>query len=108
MLLLPLYLDHLGASRTEIGTIMPMATLGSVFLRPGVAWSLDVLGRKTTLVLLTVLLAAAMGSFGLVRELGPLVYVIRAFVGMGVGGLWTAYFTVASDIVPEDRRTEGI
>jgi MFS family permease len=108
MLLLPLYLSFLGASRTEIGTIMAMSAMGSIAARPAIAWALDVVGRKRTLIVGTGSLALAMFSFYFLTELSPLVYFIRLFMGAAVGALFTGYFTFAADIVPSKRRTEGL
>jgi MFS family permease len=33
---------------------------------------------------------------------------MRVLVGLGSGALFTGYFTLAADIIPESRRTEGI
>jgi MFS family permease len=44
----------------------------------------------------------------LVDELGWLIYTSRILFGVGTGALFTAYFTLAADIVPPSRRTEGI
>lgn len=108
MLLLPLYLDHIGASRTEIGAAMAAAGIGGIALRPAVGWALDTIGRRPTLVVGTLILCAGMGLLGLVETMGPWVYVIRVIIGIGVGTLFTGYFTFAADIIPPSRRTEGI
>ena len=108
MLLLPLYLDYLNASRTEIGAIMASAAVGGLIFRPLVGWSLDVLGRRPTLIAGTIMLAAGMGLVFFVHTIGPLVYVQRVVMGIGTGALFTGYFTFAADLVPESRRTEGI
>ena len=108
MLLLPLYLDFLGASRTEIGAIMGAAAIGGLGFRPVVAWALDRVGRKPTLVVGTVILAVSVASLGLITEIGFGVYAVRAAIGVGIGALFTGYFTFAADFVPESRRTEGL
>lgn len=108
MLLLPLYLDYLDASRTEIGAIMASAAVGGLFFRPLVGWSLDVLGRKPTLIVGTVLLSVGMSLVFFVRDVGPLAYIQRIVYGLGTGALFTGYFTFAADLVPESRRTEGL
>ena len=56
MILLPLYLDYLGASRALIGSIMSVGAVGGLLARPLVGWALDVLGRKTTLIAGTLVL----------------------------------------------------
>ena len=108
LVMLPLYLEHLGASRSAIGAIMASAAVGGVLFRPLVGWVLDAVGRRPTLIVGTVLLSSAMGLIGLVDRIGPLVYVARVLYGIGVGATFTGYFTFASDIVPEHRRTEGL
>ena len=108
MLLLPLYLVHLGASRTVIGAVMGSAAIGGLALRPLVGWALDRLGRKPTIIAGTLITTVGMALLWFVTELGWMVYVVRVTVGIGTGALFTAYFTLAADIVPASRRTEGI
>jgi MFS family permease len=108
MMLLPLYLQHLGATRTEIGIIMATAAVSGLLTRPAVAWSLDTLGRKPTLVTGTVILVAGMSLIGAVDGLGPMIYLARVVIGAGIGILFAAYFTYAADLVPPARRTEGL
>ncbi len=108
LILLPLYLAHLGASRTQIGTIMSTAAMGGLLFRPLVGWSLDVFGRRPTLAVGTVVLVVAMWLVGAVESLGPLIYVHRVLVGIGGGALFTGYFAFAADMIPSSRRTEGI
>jgi MFS family permease len=40
--------------------------------------------------------------------MGPFVYGVRVLFGVGQGALFTGYFTLAADLVPPARRTEGI
>lgn len=108
MLLLPLYLDHLGASRAQVGQIMATSAVGGLALRPLAGWALDTWGRRPTLMVGTVVLVCAMGMVGLVDRIGWLIYVQRLLLGVGVGTLFTGYFTFAADIIPPSRRTEGI
>ena len=108
MLLLPLYLDHIGASRAQIGGAMASAGIGGLALRPAVGWALDTLGRRSTLMVGTLILSLSMAALALITEMGPAVYGVRAAVGVGIGTLFTGYFTFAADIIPEARRTEGI
>ncbi len=108
MTMLPLYLDHLGASRSQVGVIMAANAFGGLLLRPAVGWSLDALGRKPTLVAGTLVLVAAMLMVGFVDRIGPLILSVRLLIGVGGGALFTGYFAFAADLIPEKRRTEGI
>ncbi len=107
-LLLPLYLQHLGASRTEIGALMATSAVSGLLMRPAVGWSLDRIGRKPTLFIGTLVLVASMCMVFGVDRIGPLVYLQRAVFGIGIAALFSAYFTFAADLVPEARRTEGL
>jgi MFS family permease len=108
MPLLPLYLAFLGADRTQIGTVMAIAALGGLAVRPVVGWALDALGRRTTVVAGTLFMVASLGMLGVVTQMGPLLYGVRILFGIGAGALFTGYFTFVSDVIPEGRRTEGI
>lgn len=108
MPMLPLYVEHLGASRTEVGAIMAVSSVGGLLLRPFAGWAIDAIGRRVTLIAGTLVLTAGMGLIGLVDDLGATVYVARVLIGVGSGTLFTAYFTFAADLIPPARRTEGI
>jgi len=108
LILLPLYLDHLGASRAQVGVVMAASAVGGLLVRPAVAWSLDRWGRKPTLTVGTLVMVAAMASLGLVQSVGAAVVLVHAVIGMAEAALFSGYFTVAADIVPEARRTEGL
>ncbi len=108
LILLPVYLDHLGASRTLIGTIIGVGSAAGLLARPFIAWFLDSIGRKAAIYTGTVLLGIGMvGIYGVV-DLGPWVYIDQSIIGVAEGFLFTGYFTFASDIIPASRRTEGL
>ena len=108
MMLFPVFLTWLGADRAQVGAAMAVAAIGGLVARPAVGWALDRLGRKSTLMVGTVLLATAMALVGTIDHFGPSVYVIRVLLGIGTAILFTGYFTLAADIVPQERRTEGL
>lgn len=108
MPLLPLYLDHLGADRARVGELMALASIGGLLLRPLAGWALDAVGRRPTLIIGTLCLALGLALMGGVDRIGPLIIASRLLVGIGAGTLFTAYFTLAADVIPPSRRTEGI
>ncbi len=108
LILLPLYLDHLGADRQTIGTVSAFSATTGLLLRPLAAWSLDVLGRKVTLYWGTALLVSAMLALYWVTDLGWLIYADRLVYGLSMAALFPGYFALAADIVPASRRTEGL
>jgi len=108
MPLLPIYLGYLGASRAEIGAIMATAAIGGLLSRPLIGWSLDVWGRKPTLLLGTVVMACSMQLVALITEVGSLAYGMRFLFGIAEGALFTGYYAFAADLLPAKRRTEGL
>ena len=56
----------------------------------------------------TLLLTGAMALVGTLEAFGWAVYAIRLLLGVGTATLFTGYFTLAADIVPPSRRTEGL
>ncbi len=108
MLLLPLYLDYLGANRTEIGLVMSISGLGGLAIRPLVAWALDRTGRKPTLYIGTFVVVLSFLGIGLIDQMGWQIYALRIVMGAGLATLFTGYFTFASDLVPTSRRAEGL
>ena len=108
MILLPLYLDHLGALRAEIGALMAAASIGGLLSRPLVGAALDAWGRKPTLTVGTLFAVAAMGLVWLVVDVGATAWGMRILFGVGEGAMFSAYFTFVADVVPDERRTEGI
>jgi len=108
MLLLPLYLTHLGGSRAEVALIMSSAHLSGLLTRPLVGWCLDRFGRRRALMLGGALTAIALASVLAIRSVGEVALAVRLLFGVGEGFLFTGYFAFAADIIPQERRTEGL
>lgn len=108
MPLLPLYLAYTGANPAQIGLVMGEAAAGGLVARPLIGWSLDALGRRITLLWGTLSIAAGLAGIAAVTEIGPLIHVLRVLFGVGVGALFSGYFTSAADVIPARRRTEGL
>ena len=108
MPLLPVYLAHLGAGRAEIGQIMACSAVGGLLFRPLVGWALDFWGKRKTLMVGTTVVVMALFLIGTIEEIGLTAYAARFVFGMGAGALFSGYFARASDLIPEQRRTEGL
>jgi MFS family permease len=108
MLLFPLHLERLGATRSTIGLLTALAGASGLLSRPMVARALDLYGARRTIALSTLALALSIGLAGLVDTVGPLVICQRVLFGVSVGALFTAYFKAAADWIPPSQRTRGI
>ena len=108
MLLFPLHLERLGATRSVIGLLTALSGAAGLLSRPLVARALDDFGARRVIAVSTVLLAGSIALAGRVDAIGPLVVVQRVLFGVSVGALFTAYFKAAADWIPPARRTRGI
>ena len=106
--LLPLYLaDTYGASKDTIGMVLFGYALAALCMRPFSGWIVDSFPRKaillfsltlTTFFFLGYLAAGTLLMFGIFRTLH----------GAPFGAMGVSLSTVAVDVLPSSRRTEGI
>ncbi len=100
---LPIVSKDLGANALGIGGLFSVFTLATLLLRPLVGRAVDRFGRKPFLVLALLVYAVSMGVFAAVNSLVSL-YVARLIQGAGSALLWSAVYTVVTDLTP---RGEG-
>ena len=106
--LLPLYLsEHFGATKDVIGLVLSGYTVTALLFRPFSGYVVDSFPRKTVLMV-------AFGTFAiffagyLAASTLLLFMVVRTLHGGPFGALTVANSTVAIDVLPSSRRTEGI
>jgi MFS family permease len=106
--LLPLYLsEHFGATKDVIGLVLSGYTITALLFRPFSGYVVDSFPRKTVLMI-------AFGAFAiffagyLAASTLLLFTIVRTLHGGPFGALTVANSTVAIDVLPSSRRTEGI
>lgn len=104
----PGFLDELGASEVEIGVIFGVTAVASILVRPQIGTVMDRRGRRPVVLTGNILNIAITASYLTISGLGPGVYAIRIVHGLAVAMLFTAFTTLAADLVPSDRRTQGL
>ena len=104
---LPLYVQEITASDTWVGLIVGVFTFSALLIRPFGGHILDKSGRAP--VFLTGLLILVVSLYSLAASTTILILVIvRVVQGLGWGLSNTASGTIASDLVPRERRGEGL
>ena len=104
----PGFLHDLGAAEAQIGRIMAAPALGAVMAWPFIGRAMDRFGRRRVMLVGCGSFVLVIGLYLRVSEIGPLVYLIRVLDG-AVQALWfTALFTYGADLIPAQRRTEGL
>ena len=106
--LLPLYLkDHFGATKDVIGLVLSGYTVTALVMRPFSGFLVDSFPRKT--VLMVSFAAFSIFFAGYLAASSLLLFtIVRTLHGGPFGALTVANSTVAIDVLPSSRRTEGI
>ena len=106
--LLPLYLsEHFGATKDVIGLVLSGYTITALVVGPFSGYVVDTFPRKT--VLMVCFSAFAIFFAGYLAASSLLLFtIVRTLHGGPFGALTVANSTVAIDVLPSSRRTEGI
>ena len=106
--LLPLYLsEQFGATKDTIGMVLAGYIVTALLVRPFSGYLADSYPRKKVLLLALALNAIVFGGY-LVAGTLLLFFIIRTLHGGPFGASTVANSTVAIDVLPSSRRTEGI
>lgn len=100
---IPLYLDFLGATQSQIGLVMGAFAVGLLPSRFGLGPLADVKGRKWVLYIGTFVAATAPIGYLLAHSIA-LMAVIRGFHGISIAAFTIGYSALVADIAPIDRR----
>ena len=106
--LLPLYLsEHFGATKDVIGLVLSGYTVTALVMRPFSGYMVDSFPRKTVLMVSFTAFAIFFAGY-LAASTLLLFLIVRTLHGVPFGALTVANSTVAIDVLPSSRRTEGI
>ncbi len=106
--LLPIYLsEHFGASKDMIGTVLAGFSLTALLCRPFSGYFVDSFPRKRVLMVFFLLFTVFFVGYLTAGTL-LLFAIVRTLHGGPFGSLTVANSTVAIDVLPSSRRTEGI
>ncbi len=106
--LLPLYLsEHFGATKDVIGLVLSGYTVTALLFRPFSGYVVDTFPRKKVLLICFTAFAIFFAGY-LAASTLLLFLIVRTLHGGPFGALTVANSTVAIDVLPSSRRTEGI
>ncbi len=104
----PGYLSDRGASELTIGIVVGTMAASAIALRPAVGSLLDRKGRRVVARVGSVVNVLVTLAYLTLDGIGPWLFVIRIVHGAAEAMLFSVLFTIAADVVPPSRRTEGI
>ena len=105
---LPGLLRGWDATELTIGFVMGTASAAGIVCRPWVGQAVDRRGRKIVVVVGGLLHLGVTLAYLTFDTIGPWLLTIRLAHGVAIAMLFTVLFTIAADVAPESRRTEGI
>src|SRR5699024_3868903 len=105
---LPIYvISNLGESESSGGLVVTFMLASAILVRPFSAKVLDILGKKTGLVLSILLFTATTFFYLWMDSFTPLL-ILRFIHGISFSILTTATSAIAADIIPKERRGAGM
>lgn len=104
---LPLYVMNLEGDEFAVGLVIGVFTISAVLIRPFTGKGVDTLGRRQLLVSGLLIFILSVAGYHFMTSVA-LVLLIRLIHGIGWGMASTALGTIASDIIPAERRGEGM
>lgn len=106
--LLPLYLSEtFGANKQTIGLCLAGYTVMALIIRPFSGYVVDSFPRKAVLIICNFIFFALFGGYLIAGSL-TMFTIFRTLHGAPFGATTVAASTVAIDVLPSARRTEGI
>lgn len=105
---LPFYLvEKFAASKDTIGMVMSCYVIAALLIRPFSGYMVDTLNRKWVYILSFLLFVGLIAGY-LVAASVLFIFILRFWHGLTWGVITTAGNTVAIDIIPAEKRGEGI
>lgn len=104
---LPLFVKELGGSDQLIGIIIGIFTFSALIFRPYAGHALESKGRQYVYMIGLAIFVFSVGSYAFVTSILFLV-IMRIAQGIGWGFSTTATSTIATDLIPVNRRGEGM
>ncbi len=104
---IPLFVEHLGGNDQLIGFVVGIFTFSALLVRPFAGRMLETKGRGFIYLTGLVIFVISVGTFGFAMGIAFL-FLMRVVQGVGWGFSTTASGTIATDLIPERRRGEGM
>jgi predicted MFS family arabinose efflux permease len=104
---LPIYLSRLGSTEVEIGVLIGISAVSSLFLRPFVGRALLKTPEKTFMIAGALFIAFTSAAYLFAPPFWPFL-IVRMFQGIGFSFYSTASFTLIANISPGAHRGQSL
>ncbi|MDM5300644.1 MFS transporter [Bacillus subtilis] len=104
---LPLFVTALGGGAKQVGLVTGIFMISAIAIRPFAGVLAKRFNKKYLLIFGIVISACSTGAYYLASDVSVLL-LIRFIHGAGFGLATTYFATIAAEIIPKERRGEGI
>ncbi|MDX8046490.1 MFS transporter [Gracilibacillus sp. S3-1-1] len=104
---LPLFVVDIGGSSFDVGLVTGLFMVSAILIRPFAGILLQLMDKKYLLIIGILINALATGAYYVSSDV-TILFIIRLIHGAGFGLASTYFATIAAEIVPKERRGEGI
>lgn len=105
--IIPVYCQQIGITGSKVGIVLTAMSVATILFRPIAGYLLDNFNRYLVYVLFLALFCLSFPSFILFPMFAALI-VIRLYMGAVYSVCGSATMTLASDVLPPSKITEGI
>ncbi|MEA1024534.1 MFS transporter [Bacillus subtilis] len=107
LLTLPLFVTAIGGGAKQVGLVTGIFMISAIAIRPFAGVLAKRFNKKYLLIFGIVISACSTGAYYLASDVSVLL-LIRLIHGAGFGLATTYFATIAAEIIPKERRGEGI
>lgn len=104
---IPLFVKELGGGDQLVGVVVGIFTFSALLLRPYAGHALESKGRQFVYMIGLVVFVISIGAYAFIGSIAML-FLLRLVQGAGWGFSTTAGGTIATDVIPPNRRGEGM
>lgn len=104
---IPLFVEHLGGNDQLIGFVVGIFTFSALFIRPFAGQALETKGRKLVYLTGLFIFVISISTYSFAGSI-MFLFIMRIVQGVGWGFSTTASGTIATDLIPPNKRGEGM
>ncbi|WP_071394439.1 MFS transporter [Bacillus tuaregi] len=104
---IPLFIEHLGGNDQLIGLVVGIFTFSALIIRPFAGHALESKGRAFVYLTGLAIFVISVGSYAFAMSI-TFLFMMRIVQGVGWGLSTTASGTIATDLIPAQKRGEGM
>ena len=104
---LPVYIDHLGATASVVGTVVSAFAITALLIRPFAGPAFDSFPKKRLLLIAQAIIGISLFLYGIADSI-PLLFAIRLLHGIGIGCSGPLAMSLVSEFLPPSKMSSGI